>query len=150
MYSRIILLGRIAADLELRQTHNNVSVLSFRIAVSRPFISKTGERQTDFFNVVAWRAQAEFIAKYFKKGNSILVDGRLETREYVDKNGINQRVVEILAENVSFTGELRQTSKNTFISANQTDVPEIKTKTENAEDNFDDFKELDEDEDLPF
>ena len=87
MYSRVIVMGRITADLELRQTPSSVSVLSFRIAVNRPFVAKNGERATDFFNVVAWRAQAEFIAKYFKKGSLILVDGRLESREYVDKNG---------------------------------------------------------------
>ena len=111
MYSRVIVMGRITADLELRQTPSSVSVLSFRIAVNRPFVAKNGERATDFFNVVAWRAQAEFIAKYFKKGSLILVDGRLESREYVDKNGATQRVVEIIAENVSFTGEAKQSKR---------------------------------------
>jgi len=109
MYCKIILMGRLTADPELRRTASNVPVASFSVAVNRPYQSKTaGERQSDFFNVVAWRSQAEFICKYFKKGNCILVDGRLETREYLDKNGIKQRVVEIVTENVSFTGESKR------------------------------------------
>lgn len=142
MYSRVIVMGRITADLELRQTPSSVSVLSFRIAVNRPFVAKNGERATDFFNVVAWRAQAEFIAKYFKKGSLILVDGRLESREYVDKNGATQRVVEIIAENVSFTGEAKQ-SNNDSQGSPKLEEPEM-------EENIDDFKDLDDDEDLPF
>lgn len=142
MYSRVIVMGRITADLELRQTPSSVSVLSFRIAVNRPFVAKNGERATDFFNVVAWRAQAEFIAKYFKKGSLILVDGRLESREYVDKNGATQRVVEIIAENVSFTGEAKQSNNDSQGSP--------KLEEPGMEENIDDFKDLDDDEDLPF
>lgn len=142
MYSRVIVMGRITADLELRQTPSSVSVLSFRIAVNRPFVAKNGERATDFFNVVAWRAQAEFIAKYFKKGSLILVDGRLESREYVDKNGATQRVVEIIAENVSFTGEAKQSNNYSQGSP--------KLEEPGMEENIDDFKDLDDDEDLPF
>ncbi len=142
MYSRVIVMGRITADLELRQTPSSVSVLSFRIAVNRPFVAKNGERATDFFNVVAWRAQAEFIAKYFKKGSLILVDGRLESREYVDKNGTTQRVVEIIAENVSFTGEAKQPN-NASQGSPKVEEPEM-------DGNIDDFKDLDDDEDLPF
>lgn len=142
MYSRVIVMGRITADLELRQTPSSVSVLSFRIAVNRPFVAKNGERATDFFNVVAWRAQAEFIAKYFKKGSLILVDGRLESREYVDKNGATQRVVEIIAENISFTGEAKQPN-NSSQGSPAAEGPEM-------DENIDDFKDLDDDEDLPF
>ncbi|MDR1260787.1 MAG: single-stranded DNA-binding protein [Oscillospiraceae bacterium] len=133
MYSKVIVMGRLTADPELRQTPNGVSVASFRIAVNRPFASKNGERLTDFFNAVTWRSQAEFAAKHFKKGNMILVDGRLESREYVDKNGINQRVVEIAVENVSFTGESKS-------GAGTTKPDDFATS---------DFKEI-EDEDLPF
>ena len=142
MYSRVIVMGRITADLELRQTPSSVSVLSFRIAVNRPFVAKNGERATDFFNVVAWRAQAEFIAKYFKKGSLIFVDGRLESREYVDKNGATQRVVEIIAENVSYTGEAKQ-SNNDSQGSPKLELPGM-------EENIDDFKDLEDDEDLPF
>lgn len=98
-------MGRLTADPELRNTPTNVSVTSFSVAVNRSYTNKNGERLTDFFNVVAWRGQAEFICKYFKKGNCILIDGRLENREYIDKNGAKQRISEIIAENVSFTGE---------------------------------------------
>ncbi|GHU85075.1 single-stranded DNA-binding protein [Clostridia bacterium] len=134
MYSKVIVMGRLTADPELRQTPSGASVTSFRVAVSRPFVSKNGERSTDFFGVTAWRSQAEFVVKFFKKGNMILVDGRLESREYVDKNGANQRVVEIVAENISFTGESKQDSSQT-------------PKSEDFVTS--DFKELD-DEDLPF
>ena len=139
MYSRVIVMGRLTADPELRQTQSSIPVVSFRVAVSRPFVSKTGERQTDFFSVVAWRGQAEFISKYFKKGNMILVDGRLESREYTDKNGANQRVVEIVVDTVSFTGESK--GPESF------GVPKVEM---NSGAGASDFKEIDEDEDLPF
>ena len=105
MYSRIILMGRITGDLELKRTPNRSEVLSFGLAVQRPYTTKNGERVTDFFNIVAWQAQAEFIAKYFKKGSLILIEGRPETREYIDKKGTTQRIVEIVVEKASFTGE---------------------------------------------
>jgi single-strand DNA-binding protein len=107
MYSKVIIMGRLTADPELRQTKEGTPVASFRVAVNRP-PSKTGERVADFFAVTAWRSRADFVAKFFKKGNVILVDGTLTTREYVDARGINQRVVEITAENISFTGEPRK------------------------------------------
>ena len=132
-------MGRLTADPELRQTPNGASVTSFRVAVSRPFVSKNGERLTDFFGVTAWRSQAEFVVKFFKNGNMILVDGRLESREYVDKNGANQRIVELVAENISFTGESRQDSAAGG-SAQTPKAEEFVTS---------DFKEL-ADEDLPF
>ncbi|MDR1354183.1 MAG: single-stranded DNA-binding protein [Oscillospiraceae bacterium] len=135
MYSKAIIMGRLTADPELRQTPANVTVTGFRVAVQRPFVNKGGERLTDFFAVVAWGKHAEFVAKHFKKGNMILVDGRLESREYVDKNGMNQRIFEIIAENVSFCGEPKPGT-----GAGAAKPASFETS---------DFKELD-DEDLPF
>jgi single-strand DNA-binding protein len=105
MFNRITLMGRICNELELRSTPDGLSVLGFRLAVERGFSGKSGERQTDFFNIIAWRQTADFAAKYFSKGKMILVDGELQTRSYTDKNGTPQTSYEILAERVRFTGE---------------------------------------------
>ncbi len=105
MYNRIILMGRIVNDLELKSTPQGVSVCSFRMAVDRRYQAKGEERKSDFFNVVTWRQQAEFVTKYFSKGRMILVDGELNTRNYTDKNGNPATWYEIVADRVSFTGE---------------------------------------------
>lgn len=144
-------MGRLTADPELRSTATNLSVTSFSVAVNRPYTSKSGERQTDFFNVVAWRGQAEFICKYFKKGNCILIDGRLETREYIDKNGTKQRVTEIIAENVSFTGESKSAAGNYNAQPQEYGNPGFQQGAVNSFENLDSgsFEEIDDD-DLPF
>ena len=105
MYNKVIMMGRIVADPELKQTPQGVNVCSFRIAVDRRFQQKGEERKSDFFNVVAWRQQGEFVAKYFGKGRMILVEGELTTRQYTDKNGANATWYEIVADRCSFTGE---------------------------------------------
>lgn len=135
MYNKAIVLGRLTADPELRQTPNGVSVTSFSIAVDRPFTSKDGEREVDFLNVVAWRQTAEFICRYFTKGRPILVEGSIQTRQYTDKNGVNRRVWEIVAEQVSFT------------ESKQAGVAE---PTRNQPKETDDFAEIEDDGDLPF
>jgi single-strand DNA-binding protein len=105
MFNKIILMGRICHDLELKSTPNGVSVLSFRIAVDRNYQVKGEERKADFFNVVAWRSTAEFVSKYFGKGRMVMVNGELQTRQYVDKNNVTQNIVEIVADTIHFTGE---------------------------------------------
>lgn len=105
MYSKVILMGRIVNDLELKTTPNGVSVVSFRIAVDRRFQQKGEERKSDFFNVVAWRNEAEFITKYFAKGRMILVEGELQNRTYTDKNGVERVVTEVIIDRACFTGE---------------------------------------------
>ena len=86
MYNKAILIGRLTADPELKQTPNGVSVCSFSIACDRAFSGRNGERQTDFINIVTWRQQAEFVSKYFSKGRLIGIDGSIQTRNYEDKN----------------------------------------------------------------
>ncbi len=105
MYNRVIMMGRIANDLELKTTQSGVSVLSFRIAVDRRYQTKGEERKSDFFNVVAWRYEAEFISRFFAKGRMILIEGELQTRSYTDKNGNTAYTTEIIADRACFTGE---------------------------------------------
>ncbi|MBE6889024.1 MAG: single-stranded DNA-binding protein [Ruminococcaceae bacterium] len=108
MYNKVILMGRITHDLELRTTPSGANVCTFSIAVDRRFQNKGEERKSDFFNIVAWRQQADFVCRYFSKGRMILVEGELQTRSYTDKNGANVRVTEIIADRLSFTGEKAQ------------------------------------------
>jgi single-strand DNA-binding protein len=106
MFNKVILMGRICHDLELKTTPAGVSVCSFRVAVDRNYQVKGEERKADFFNIVAWRSTAEFVSKYFGKGRMILVDGELQTRQYVDnKTNATVNVVEVVADSVKFTGE---------------------------------------------
>lgn len=103
MYNKSILIGRLTADPELKQTQSGVSVCSFRLAVNRAYQPKGGERETDFINITAWRQTAEFVSRYFRKGNLILVEGPIQTREYTDRlSGQKRTAVEVLAEHVSF------------------------------------------------
>jgi single-strand DNA-binding protein len=112
MFNKVILMGRICHDLELKTTPNGVSVLSFRIAVDRNYQVKGEERKADFFNVVTWRSTAEFVNRYFGKGRMIMIDGELQTRQYVDKNGVTQNIVEIVADTIHFTGERPNQNNN--------------------------------------
>ena len=105
MLNRVILMGRIAQDIEVRQTPSGISVVSFSVAVDRSFKDQNGERHTDFINCVAWRQQADFIGRYFTKGRMIALEGNLRTRTYDDKNGTKHYVTEVFVDSVSFTGE---------------------------------------------
>ena len=105
MINKVIIMGRITHDLEIRQSQGGIAVLSFTVAVERGYVKQGEERQTDFINCVAWRQQAEFIGKYFSKGRMIAIEGNLRTRTYDDKNGTKHYVTEVFVDNVSFTGE---------------------------------------------
>lgn len=110
MYNKVIMMGRIVNDPELATTPQGNNVCKFRIAVDRRFQTKGEEKKSDFFNVVAWRQQAEFVTRYFSKGRMILVEGELNTRQYEDKNGNPATWYEIVADRLSFTGEAKQQS----------------------------------------
>lgn len=101
-------MGRLARDPELRRTQSGTAVASFSIAVDRDFKSQDGERETDWIDIVAWRSTAEFVSKYFTKGSSIVVEGRLQIRSYTDKEGNKRRVAEIVADNVYFGGSKKE------------------------------------------
>lgn len=103
MLNRIIIMGRLARDPELRRTQTGTPVASFRLAVDRDFKDKaTGERSTDWIDVVAWRSTAEFVSRFFTKGRMAVVEGRLQIRDWKDKEGNNRRSAEVVADNVYF------------------------------------------------
>lgn len=103
-------MGRLVADPELKTTASGVSVTSFRIAVDRSYVKSGEERKADFIDIVCWRQTAEFVCRFFSKGSLIAVEGQLQTRTYQAKDGSNRYVVEVVADNVSFTGERRDNS----------------------------------------
>jgi single-strand DNA-binding protein len=102
MYNKIILIGRLTADPELRFTPGGVPVSRFTLAVNRNFSNNKGERDTDFIDVVVWRNLAETCSNYLKKGYMAAVDGRLQIRSYDDNQGIRRKAAEVIAENVRF------------------------------------------------
>ena len=102
MLNKIIIMGRLTRDPELRRTASSTAVADYTLAVDRDFKSQNGEKSTDFIDVVAWRNTAEFVAKYFTKGRMAVVEGRLQIRDWKDKDGNNRRSAEVVAENVYF------------------------------------------------
>lgn len=131
MYNKVILIGRICNDLELKSTANGVPVTSFRLAVNRAH----DREKTDFLDVVTWRSNAEFLNKYFSKGRAIGVEGTLQTREYTDKNGNKRNAVETVADRIFFVGESKSQTKN--------------AEEENGAENRSNYEAMS-DEDLPF
>lgn len=129
MLNKVILMGRITQELELKQTTNGTAVLSFNVAVDRNYTKQGEEKQTDFITCVAWRQTAEFISKYFSKGRMIALEGNLRTRTYDDKNGSKHYVTEVYVDNVSFTGEPKQDGNS---SASSQSVPQQNTPPQNA------------------
>lgn len=140
MLNKVILMGRITKDLELKHTQSNTAVLSFSMAVERDFKGNDGERVTDFFNIVAWGKTAEFISQYFSKGALIGIEGNLQTRKYETQNGEKREVTEIVTEKVHFTGEKREVA--TQPQNEQNFVPSVPKGAE--------FLPQDTNEDLPF
>lgn len=150
MLNVIAVMGRLVADPELRKIPNGTSTVTFTIACDRNFAKANGERETDFFDIVAWRGTAEFICKYFRKGQLIAVDGSLQTRFYEDKEGKRRKVFEIMASNVSFA-DSKPASGGT---SNYTPEPARSFETQETESyssgSPDDFAIIDDSEDLPF
>lgn len=108
MLNHISLMGRLTRDPELRYTQSQTPVASFTLACDRDFRDKDGERPTDFIPVTAWRSTAEFVDRYFRKGDMMAVSGRLQMREWTDKDGNRRTVAEVVAESVYFGGTKRE------------------------------------------
>ena len=114
MLNKIFLQGRLVADPELRHTQNGIAVASFRLAVDRDFKDReTGERKADFINIVAWRQTAEFVSRFLTKGRLAIVEGKLQTRDYTDRDGNRRYATEVVADNVYF-GDSKRDSAGDF------------------------------------
>ena len=116
--NKVILVGNLARDPEMRQTPNGVSVARFTVAVSRRF-SRDGQPQTDFINCVAWRQQADFLCRYFQKGSGIQLCGSIQSRSWDGQDGKRQYATEVVADELSFNGPKRQSQDGGFQSAGQ-------------------------------
>ena len=115
MLNHITIMGRLTRDPELRHTNSGIAVASFTLAVDRDFTDKnSGEKETDFIDCTAWRNTAEFVSKYFTKGRMAVVSGRLQIRNYTDKEGNKRRSAEVVAENVYFGDSKNSNSGNNF------------------------------------
>lgn len=123
MLNKIIVMGRLTRDPELRSTQSGIAVASFSIACDRDFKSQNGEIETDFIDVVAWRNTAEFISRYFSKGRMAVVVGRLQLRVWTDQNGNKRRSAEIVADNVYFGDSKRENSGDNGYGANPASYP---------------------------
>ena len=117
MLNKIFIMGRLTRDPELRRTQSGTAVTSFSLAVDRDFKSQSGEKETDFIDVVAWRSTAEFVAKYFTKGRMAVVEGRLQIREWKDKDGNNRRSAEVVADNIYFGDSKRDGAGSDYAPA---------------------------------
>lgn len=144
-FNKVILIGNLTADPELKQSQSGISVCSFSIAVNRKY-NKDGNNEVDFITVVAWRSQAEFVCKYFKKGKPILVCGQLQTRSWTDKQGQKRYATEVVADEVSFVGNA-ESSTEAKESAPASFLPGIPNAYGGNNQNF---EEIPSDEGLPF
>ena len=148
--NKVILIGRLTKDPELRKTPTDVSVCQFTIAVNRPFQQQGGERQADFINCIAWRNQAENLAKYIKKGGQIAVDGSIQTRSYDDQSGVRRFVTEVIANQITFLESKKVDSGYNDLS--QLEVPPLRENNFSQESPFGDLKSTFDisSDDLPF
>lgn len=178
--NKVILMGRLTADPELRQTQSGISSCRFTIAIDRRFADKnTGERQTDFISCTAWRQTAEFVSRYFSKGSMICVEGSLRTGSYADRNhpDVTHYTTDVFVDNVEFTGSKRESggnaggyqqggynapqnngynapqnnyNNNNYQPAPQQSAPQAANNESMSYGNLNDFEEIFSDGDVPF
>lgn len=144
MLNKVMLMGRLTANPELRMTTSNIAVATFTLAVSRNY-GKGEDRQTDFINCVAWRQQAEFINRYFNKGDLVALEGALQTRKYEDKQGAKRTATEVIVEHTYFTDGVKKSNHD----VERNDVP-LPKKEDTLPPENDDFMEITGEDDLPF
>ena len=159
MLNVAVLMGRLVADPELRHTPNGIAVTTFTIAVDRGYAKAGAERQADFIDIVAWRGTAEFVCKYFRKGQMIAVEGSIQTRTYTDKDGNKRKAFEIQANNVSFTESKRSSEGGNYgdngnyggsYNNNSYSKPAAEPAPAYTSGSTGDFEEIPMDDDLPF
>lgn len=139
MLNSVCLMGRLTADPELKSTQSGVSVCNFRIAVDRTYTPKGQEKQTDFINIVTWRGTAEFVSRYFRKGQLVAVQGSIQTSQYTDRDGNKRTAFDVVADNVFFA-EKKAESGETKQGAGYDHSPDIQG----------DFEEIISPDELPF
>lgn len=144
MLNCAVIMGRLTADPELRQTPNGISTTRFTVAVDRNYAKQGEERKTDFINVIAWRNTAEFVSRYFQKGSMIAVQGSIQTGSY-EKDGVKRYTVDVVADNVSFCGSKSESGTNSAPRA--TAAPAAPSFSNGS---ADDFAAMVDDDDLPF
>jgi single-strand DNA-binding protein len=142
-FNKVIIQGNVSSEVELKQTQSGTSVCSFNVAVNR-FSKEPDAKKVDFFTVVAWQAKAEFVSRYFKKGSPILVCGRLENREWSDKQGNKRISTEIIAEEITFVGNKESSAEAKNEASAQPYTPTGYTQ------NSQNFEEIPNDGDWPF
>lgn len=143
MLNKVFVQGRMTADPELRHTQNGVAVATFRLAVTRDFKEKDGERKADFISVVCWRGTAEFVSRFFQKGSLAVVEGRLQVRDYTDRDGNKRFITEVIADNVYFSeSRKRDDTEQTYQAGGDTE----QTYPASGEQ----FADISDNEDLPF
>lgn len=164
MINNVVLMGRITAPLEIRQTPSGTPVLQFTVAVDRDFVKQGEERQADFIGCVAWKHTAEFIGRYFGKGRMIALTGRLQSRTYDDKNGSRHYITEMIVQQASFTGEPKQDGGGYQVNGyqqsgynqqgsgyqNNVQVGGYQQPNNPAPEGFNDFEEIISDDGVPF
>lgn len=149
MLNKVILMGRLTRDPELRTTPQGVSVCSFSIAVDRGYARQGEERQADFINIVAWRSTAEFVSKYFVRGQMIAVVGRIQTRNYDDKDGKRVYVTEVVADEISFADSKRDNGQAAPAATYTTAAP-AQAPQQTQPPVSDGFQVVPDEDDLPF
>lgn len=151
MYNRVILMGRLTRDPELRTTPNGIAMCRFSVAVERRFSRQGEEKQTDFFDVTVWRQTAEFVCKYFSKGRMIHLEGTLQNNNYTDQNGVKHYATAIIADQVSFCGD-RAAEGSPQYKPSQAAVPQASPpqQADPAVGDLGDFEEILSDGEVPF
>ncbi len=149
--NKIFIMGRLTRDPELRRTQSGTAVTSFSLAVDRDYKGQSGEKETDFIDVVAWRNTAEFVSKYFSKGRMAVVEGRLQIRDWKDRDGNNRRSAEVVADNVYFGDSKRDGDNSGYNGGYSAPAYSAPTGGYSAPMGGSSFAEIDdEDGDLPF
>lgn len=145
-FNKVMIGGRLTADPENSQTTSGISMTRFSVAVNRRFAKDSSQQQTDFFNVTAWRATADFVSRYFKKGSSIFVIGTLQNRSWTDQNGQKRYATDIVAEEVSFVDSRSESSSSgQYVPDSYNAEPSFSGGAEAPK-----FEEIKGDDDLPF
>lgn len=150
MLNSVTLMGRLTADPELRHTSSDLAVARFSIAVDRDYTRQGADKQTDFINIVAWRSTAEFVNKYFRKGQLVAVKGSIQTGSYTDRDGNKRYTFEVVADNVYFAEAKRDNyGDGGYSNASQVQKP-AEQNTAYSSGDASDFGDMPTDDDLPF